>query len=327
MIAKTIGLKMSRDPRGKISAGRRNAEGRGEKLDYFNVSKYPEVMALYGEKPSALWVAVSSDDLNEVLRAPFEKWVGGDIRTGKQGTRQRVCDGETCIHRLDSVVGGEKYEAGTTTECVCLKHGLFDLDKDERKKQACQCDVAFTAHILHPETKNLITYHPVEFTTQSINSAKAVIGTLTALAHITSVELKIGRPVLRMIPMILTVRMVESSKDPKVKFPVWSMVIGVQRDQLIQGLLLQAPSRGWDGETVHNLQLMAGSNGIAQIVSAGTLPERILRDIKDAKDIKSLGLISDVISNKASVGELTELDVEALREAGKNRQAEITAQK
>lgn len=321
MIAKTIGLKMSSDPRGKVSAGRRNAEGRGEKLEYFNFDKYPEVRALYGDKPNKIWIAVTSDDIEQVLRAPFKKYVGGDFGSGKKGTCQRYCDGETCVHRLDLVVGTERYEAGKATECVCAKHGLFDLPNNERNKVACKCNVDFEAIILHPETKDRLTYHPVRFFTQSVNSAKSVLGALTGLAYITANDFKLGRPALRNVPLILMVKMVEDRNDPKVKFPVWDMVIGVGKEQLVQRLIADAPSRGWELETVERLQLMAPTQAVQ--IAEGNLVDRIAQRIRQAKDIKALRIISDEINNKASVGELTEEEVETLRVAGVSRQSEF----
>ncbi len=214
MLVKDFRYRVAADPRGNITTGQRSEAGLPEKLDYFNVSDFPELIEMYGEKPAELVIYFPTDNPFDFIQDRYERWASKD---GKS-VLVRHCDRETCIHRISETVGTDDFGAGEESSCSCI---TFDLDE----KKQCKRHMWMKAYVAHPKTfaiNNPLTYF---FDNHSRNSAENVI------SHILQIkDLNMG--VLRNVPFRLSVRMVQDSSEAKKKFPIWYLTVIGFLDQI-----------------------------------------------------------------------------------------------
>jgi hypothetical protein len=200
---KNIKLKVSADPRGKIKSGMKNEKGLPQSLDYFNISKFPELLSAYGLKPSVLILFFPTNNIADFFDCNY-------ILYGKD-TKLRSCDGDRCIHRIDEEVGGEKYLAGQESECSCAKHKL-----PEKDKKRCHYNAYFKAYVAIPQTGKVDSPMCYLFETGSHNSGENVLSELEKIRVLNNGTL-IG------IPFALSVKMVSGKETAKTKFPIWTL--------------------------------------------------------------------------------------------------------
>ena len=202
---KNIQLRVSADPRGKIKSGMKSAEGLPKSIDYFNISKFPELIKAYGEKPSVLILFFPTHRITDFFDCNNILW-------NKTNTKTRQCDGETCFHRIAETVGGKKYAAGEESSCICKD---LDANSKEDKKRMCGYTDYFKAYIATPQTGKVESPMCYLFETGSHNSGENVLSALEQILALNEGHL-LG------VPFILSVKMV-AGRDAQTKFPIWTM--------------------------------------------------------------------------------------------------------
>lgn len=228
------------DPRGKIKTGikARTAEGKEypKGTEYFVITPtdssegFPELVAVYGEKPTKLLVMPPADSIESVFDDSFVLY-GGRVAGNKQGTKIRSCDGSRCVHRIaesfpfmseSGIKANASFAQGEETDCICQSLGLFDSpDKDTRKK-ACRYVMHAKFFVGHPQTGKVISPMPIHFESGSRNTGSAIHDALENMAAMTAMFAG-GMPMLQYQRFELEVHMVEGKKDAKQKFPIWRM--------------------------------------------------------------------------------------------------------
>lgn len=211
-------FKISADIRGKITTGTKGKSKGGEdipkSLDYFNITKFEELIEIYGKKPDKLYVIFPSDNIDEFFQTEYSVWA-----TSKTGNpwKRRVCDGETCRHVTAEVleIDGEKKEFNAGEE-----HGCFKCDEDDcglEKRDRCRPYTGFSAFILDPNTGKIIIPRPYRFQTNSVNSSDNLLTELFSIFN--------GFGGVKNIPFELTVKMAETQTETgkKTKYPIWNL--------------------------------------------------------------------------------------------------------
>lgn len=172
------------DPRGKIRTGYKDDRGLPVKAGHFVIHdwktgkmKFPEIAEAYGDKPTSFYVACCSDDMSVVFNDDYSLW-------GSNEARIRSCNGETCLHVIDEVVGGKKFVAGEESECVCKKFGLMSSEDKDIKKKACRVDMTLKLYIYHPKTKKVLNPLPYLFVGHSIHSADQIAAMLSQIKNL-----------------------------------------------------------------------------------------------------------------------------------------------
>ena len=117
-------MRISADRRGKITTGKKTQSKSGKEiptsLEYFNIEKFPELVAAYGDKPEKLFIAFPSNDIDQFFQTEYVVWA-----QSKSGGawKKRSCDGEECTHHVPEVLNVDgkqvKYNAGEVHECFC----------------------------------------------------------------------------------------------------------------------------------------------------------------------------------------------------------------
>ena len=224
---KTLRLRVQSDQRGKITSGRRGKSGRPEKLDHFNISKFHELMEVYGEKPQKLIVYFPSNNLHDFIHDELNIYVSSQEGNGEGGVKVLRCDGETCEFFADKTIAGVNYKAGTRRKCVCAT-----LTDEERKAEKYLCKVyhTFKAFIARPEGI-VISPIPYLFQNRAEISSANIISSLEMTWQLTHGKL-VG------VPFVLTCKMI---KKPGITFPVWNLQPAIAT---IPELLFLA-DRGW----------------------------------------------------------------------------------
>jgi len=121
------------DKRGKITTGIKKKNDKGVEYpsttDYFVIDEFPELKAIYGEKPKKLMLVFPQNEISSFLQ--IDK-----VLYGSNNAMIRKCDEIECIHRIDEeldhvgiidVDGSlketepfkKKYVAGEISECCC----------------------------------------------------------------------------------------------------------------------------------------------------------------------------------------------------------------
>lgn len=193
------------DHRGSITCGDRNSKGFPQKLDHWNISAFPELVAIYGDKPKELLVYVPGT-LEEVFDCYKGAWGGS--------TAKRICDGRECTHRIQETIGGQRYAEGEISACVCTA-----LPPESKER----CDTRGRVYVMvaHPETRQIISPCIYVMRTGSRGNIESVYSELwrvTALAQAIP-----GHPKLHQMLFSITVHMASSSGSAKRTFPVWRM--------------------------------------------------------------------------------------------------------
>jgi hypothetical protein len=218
-------MRISSDRRGKITTGIKTKSKAGKdipkSLDYFNISKFPELVAVYGEKPDKLFIVFPSDNIDVFFQTEYVLWAKkGEGRAWKK----RSCDGEVCTHHVPETLNKVKYDRGDTHECFNCGTNDCDLDPDHQ----CKCYTGFGAYVLDPGTGRVILFRPYRFQTNSVNSSDNILSELSKIF-----EQYGGIP---KIPFMLSVKMQETqTKDGgKNIYPLWDCQAYGTVDQINQ---------------------------------------------------------------------------------------------
>lgn len=223
------------DPRGNISTGKKSEKGYPMSTDYFVCDKFPEIIGLYGDKPSKLIIYMPSDDLLDFFDCNFQQY-----RSDKQ--KVRVCDGEVCRHILDETVNikpkeGEtelrvkSFEQGQVTACVCnfMPEQVPNPKKPGemmKNPQLCHYGMIFKAFVANPKTLRIMSPQPIMFRSGSKNTGDTIY-----------TELK-RYPRYRGIPFELEVDLVRVGGN---KFPVWKLRPYIDYESMVAYQLEGAP--------------------------------------------------------------------------------------
>jgi len=208
MLRKDIKMRIARDKRGYITTGNRGKEDNENprSFDYFNLNDFPELQAVYGEKPTQILIVFPTDNIEDFYSTEYSLW-----GTGKGGmkVKKRACDGETCVDCI------------TREESPCLCANLPERE--------CKCYMELKAFIINPHTGTIINFSPTSFKTHSVNSADAIYSQLEQIWIMTG-----GK--IRGIPFLLSVQMVEklNEKSQKTKFPIWSIQVATDINRALQ---------------------------------------------------------------------------------------------
>jgi hypothetical protein len=308
MILKGFRYRVPTDPRGDISSGKRNEKGLPEKLPYFNVEDFPELVEIYGPKPTELILFFPTDNPNDFLSYRYERWGA----KGDKSVLIRYCDCEECVHRIAEDVGGVKYEAGEVTQCVCDA-----LPQDDR--QLCTPRFWFKAFVAHPQTlrpNNPLTYR----FHSSRNSAEHIISALLLMK-----DLNMG--VLRNIPFRLTVTIVQDQVEAKKNFPVWNLTPIGMLDE-IRETTRRLLEECLTGQKVLPVAAPAPAEKppviTAEEVRKQKYPQYITR-LQQAPSLVELKKIGEEILKKKD--QFTPMDLDGFRAAYEMRFTELTGMK
>ena len=214
---KTGKIRITVDKRGKIKTGKKSESGFPVALDYFNVEKFPELAAAYGEKPEKFIVFTPTNEIEDAFDDTFALYKGHD----KGAIKIRSCDGETCTHIFDETIDGTKYGAGEETGCVCenMPERVPDPskpDKDKPNPDRCKYGAYLKVYIGMPPYFKVDNAACYLFETHSQNSGDAIKSELTKVHALTA-----GK--LFKIPFILSVKKVSHPEKKNVKFPIWHL--------------------------------------------------------------------------------------------------------
>jgi len=217
-------MRISSDRRGKITTGMKGTSSAGKEipksLDYFNVTKFPELIEVYGDKPNKLILIFPGDNIDEFFQTEYARW-----STSKTGNpwKKRTCDGETCHHNTPEALNVDgkdvSYNAGEEHECFKCYEDNCRIDADD----TCKPYTGFSAFILDPREGEgkIILPRPYRFQTNSINSSDNLLSELYNIFN------NFGG--IAGIPFTLSVKMMETQvpgakgKVEKRKYPLWDV--------------------------------------------------------------------------------------------------------
>lgn len=194
-LRKNMIKRIAGDRRGKITTGTKKISAKGKEypasLDHFNVTAFPELMDVYGDKPDRLLVYFVSSDIESFMRSEWSEW-GNNIK-------KRACDGETMTDFI----------TGKTEPCACDGFSCG---------AGLKCWTEFRAYVGNPyDNGKIISPIPYRFETHSPNSGDSIYYGIENIFEMTGGKL-VG------VPFMLTVRMVETVKDgEKKKYPLWDI--------------------------------------------------------------------------------------------------------
>lgn len=233
------------DKRGKITTGVKKTNSQGieypSTTDYFVIDEFPELKAIYGEKPKKLMLVFPHNEISSFLQ--IDK-----VLYGSNNAMIRKCDEIECIHRIDeelehvgiidadgSIQESEpykkKYVAGEISECCCktmpttvkvIKKGV---EVEVKNPKLCNCAMYMKAHIVDYKIKKIVSPTCYLFYSGSINTAANIYSELDKIKTITN-----GR--LANIPFGLTIDMVGGKDDAKRKYPIWNIQVLGTMEQL-----------------------------------------------------------------------------------------------
>lgn len=223
-------FKETPDKRGRISAGEpivctkchgKNADkcqrcqGKGflpKSLDYFNVTKFPEIMAVYGDKPTKLIVTYPPFGSNI---DDFLTYIYGTYNSANR--RARICNLEQFYVKYDQKVPDNEKNNPENEFFGSKKEEFYKAGKGKEKifypcmKPYCACGCLFMPmfFVLHPDKPKALHNQPIMFRTKSEESAPLLYTALRKYAHI-----------IRGMIFELTVTMVN---DGTKKFPSFDL--------------------------------------------------------------------------------------------------------
>jgi len=209
---------ISVDQRDKISSGGKSDKGFPVALDHFNITSFPELVAVYGQKPTYMLIYFPSDAIETFFEDQMVLYAG---KPGKEAVKVRTCNGMECIHRISETLPGadgkpRSYEKGELSECVC-QH----LAEDHPKR--CKYRMYLKALVADPKTGKIISPRCYLFDTGSMNSGNSVKAELDKMASLTT--LRYGRPKLALLPFVISVKMASGKTDASKKFPIWNLSV------------------------------------------------------------------------------------------------------
>lgn len=252
-IRKDIRMRISSDMRGKITTGTKSEKGFPMSLDYFDISDFPELIAIYGEKPKRIAITFPSNDYQDFFSTEYNTWGG---KTGKP-IKKRCCDGETCTFNIEEKIGVKKYTAGSAVACVC-KQESFPADAER-----CKCYMSLKAYIINPNSGKIESISPYRFENHSVNSADKLATEILKINTITAGKL-MG------VPFVLSVDMVDQVvAGEKRRYPIWSIQAVGSIDRI-----LDFSDRGLLPVNEHSaLSLGAGALDESRMITAGNAPQ------------------------------------------------------
>ena len=206
-----IRFRVNRDQRAYITTGKKSDKGYPQTLDHFDVSAFPEIAAVYGDKPTEIVIALPSNQIADFFDDTFGAWA----RKSGDATLKRNCDGVECTHRVEEALNGVQYGRGEVSECVCV-----DLPEDD--KQRCSYTAILKAFVLHPDGREFLSPICYAFKTGSLNSGDSVRSELLKMDFLMRQQ-NAGENRLAGLPLRLSVRMVGGKADARQKFPIWSL--------------------------------------------------------------------------------------------------------
>jgi hypothetical protein len=264
---KTRKVSVATDPRGKITTGmKRPGSELPMSTDYFVIDDFPELVAVYGPKPTTLLVMPPADNISEIFDDNFVLWGGKP----DHATKVRQCDGETCLHRIAETIGTESFGAGEETECTCKKLDLFESTNEQLKRKACKYSMYFRAFVANPNTRKIDSTLPFLFQTHSLNSGSNIHSALENMAGLTAM-ITGGTVKLGLQEFQLSVKMVEAKFDAKQKFPIWNLTPVGTIAMILDRMVKVAHVLGWDEEIQKNLIAQKASRadqtGVKEIAS------------------------------------------------------------
>lgn len=229
------------DKRGKITTGIKKTNSQGVEYpsttDYFVIDEFPELKAIYGEKPKKLMLVFPQNEIASFLQ--IDK-----VLYGSNNAMIRKCDEIECIHRIDEELDHvgiidadgslqeaepykKKYVAGEISECCCktMPSTVMKNGKEVKNPKLCNCAMYMKAHIVDYKVKKIVSPTCYLFYSGSINTAANIYSELDKIKTITN-----GR--LANIPFGLTIDMVGGRDDAKRKYPIWNIQVLGTMDQL-----------------------------------------------------------------------------------------------
>lgn len=220
MIRTNHKMRLTKDARGAITPGERvEKDGKvyGRGLAYFNVRKYPEIAAVYGEKPNAIFVMIPSNDLNVFLRSEYSQMgKPKDADPNKTGIRKLACDGQTCTVKLKSSICGKHFPAGKVMPCVCAQYPEY-VGEDR-----CVCWTELTAFVVHPQTGVILLPSPVAFSTKSLDNSDQWLTELPKLLTITQGKPQ-GQYLRLQVQWVESIKVVGDEQTEKRNYPKLSL--------------------------------------------------------------------------------------------------------
>lgn len=220
MIRTNHKMRLTKDARGAITPGRRvekNGKTYPQGLSYFNVDKYPEISAAYGEKPTSLYVMIPSNDLNVFLRSEYSQMgKPKEADANKPGIRKVACDGQTCTVKLATTICGKRFNAGKVIPCVCAQYP--DYAGDDR----CVCWTELTAFVVHPQTGVILLPSPVAFSTKSLDNSDQWLTELPKLLTITQGKPQ-GQYLRLQVQWVESIKVVGDEHTEKRNYPKLSL--------------------------------------------------------------------------------------------------------
>ena len=194
MLRKNMKPRISRDQRGKITCGTKKTSKNGKEypasLDHFNVSKFPELTAIYGDKPDKLIVYFPSNNIEDFFSTEYNLWGGKK----DAAVKLRSCDGETCRDLRTEEV----------KPCFCASLP---------EKDQCKSYTALKAFIADQDGK-VISPIPYQFESHSDNSSDNTYSQLVNIWNLTGGKL-VG------VPFVLSVKFVKKATGQQ--FPIWEL--------------------------------------------------------------------------------------------------------
>lgn len=220
MIRTNHKMRLTKDARGAITPGRRvekNGKTYPQGLSYFNVDKYPEIAAAYGDKPTALYVMIPSNDLNVFLRSEYSQMgKPKEADANKPGIRKVACDGQTCTVKLATTICGKRFNAGKVMPCVCAQNP--DYVGDDR----CICWTELIAFVVHPQTGVILLPSPVAFSTKSLDNSDQWLTELPKLLTITQGKPQ-GQYLRLQVQWVESIKVIGDEQTEKRNFPKLSL--------------------------------------------------------------------------------------------------------
>ena len=205
-----------------ITCGEMGEDDMPKKLDHWNISAYPELVAIYGDKPQRIIVQLPTDRMEEFITERYVKW--GTSKAGRN-SKVRMCeqhgDERICTHRIAEEVLGNKYIAGDRTGCICEALKLFEDDK--YKNIRCRYDFYLRAFITNPITGKIDNMYCYLFENHAPNSGRAVKAAIRQIAAFMQMQFKLQEPPVAYIPFELAIKMAENREDAKKTYPIWHM--------------------------------------------------------------------------------------------------------
>jgi hypothetical protein len=193
-----------------------NGEPKG--LDYFDISSFPELVEVYGDRPSRIVLRMPSSDPVNCYDSDFIAW--GKNRTTGESIVKRVCNGEECMHRIDGEFGAVSFVAGEVSGCICKDPGM-----KVPERQRCKFSAILKAYVVHPSTREPIlapngmpSLYP--FRTRSIHSGSAVYSELYRVFAFTMAVDGVSR--LTEAFFEISVKLVPRRDNNNRKFPIWT---------------------------------------------------------------------------------------------------------